>query len=85
MMWQLIITGIAVLVLVIGYVLCRLKQANDEINALLKTNETLQAEKAVAQTQVKHFETRKRHDETSRNIDRTTLIDRLHKQGDLRD
>ncbi|TEW31407.1 DUF2681 domain-containing protein [Histophilus somni] len=82
---QIIIAGSAVVVLIIGYVLCRLKQANDEINTLLKTNETLQTEKAVAQTQVKHFEVRKANEENANRSNRDSIIDRLQQSNDLRD
>lgn len=82
---QIIIAGSAVVVLIIGYVLCRLKQANDEINTLLKTNETLQTEKAVAQTQVKHFEVRKTNEENANRSNRDSIIDSLQQSNDLRD
>lgn len=76
---------IGAVVLIGGYITVKLKAANREINKLLKQNETLQAEKAVAQTQVKHFEMRKKNEENSRNTDRDALIERLHQSGDLRD
>ncbi|WP_118790921.1 DUF2681 domain-containing protein [Haemophilus haemolyticus] len=72
-------------VLVVLYVAYKLKRASREIDRLLKSNEQLAREKAVADTQVKHFETRKQYEENSRNADRDTLIDGLHKSGDLRD
>ncbi|BFU64726.1 hypothetical protein THUN1657_13900 [Rodentibacter abscessus] len=72
-------------VLVGGYVWHRLNQAKHEIDRLLKTNATLSQEKAVANTQVTHFNVRKQNEENHRNTDRTTLIDGLHKSGDLRD
>lgn len=74
--------GVLLLVLYIAY---KLKRAGREIDRLLKTNEQLQAEKAVVQTQVTHFETRKHNEENSRNLDRTALIERMQQQGDLRD
>lgn len=76
---------VGVVILLGGYITAKLKAANREINKLLKQNETLQAEKAVATTQVKHFETRKKNEENSRNTDRTSLIERMHQSGDLRD
>ena len=72
-------------VLVVLYVAYKLKRASREIDRLLKSNEQLAREKAVADTQVKHFEVRKKNEENSRNADRDTLIDGLHKSGDLRD
>ena len=72
-------------VLVVLYVAYKLKRASREIDRLLKSNEQLAREKAVADTQVKNFETRKQHEESSRNADRDTLINGLHKSGDLRD
>lgn len=80
-----ILGAIGAVVLIGCYITMKLKAANREINKLLKQNETLQAEKAVVQTQVKHFETRKKNEEKSRNTDRDALIDRLHQSGDLRD
>ena len=68
-----------------GYVVFKLNRAGREIDRLLKDNEQLVREKAVSDTQVKRYETRKQHEENSRNADRDTLIDGLHKSGDLRD
>ena len=76
---------IGAVVLIGGYITVKLKAANREINKLLKQNEALQAEKAVAQTQAQHFETRKKNENSNRNTDRNALIDRLHQSGDLRD
>lgn len=80
-----ILGAIGAVVVIGGYITVKLKAANREINKLLKQNETLQAEKAVVQTQVKHFETRKKNEKNSRNTDRDALIERLHQSGDLRD
>ncbi|OOF65209.1 hypothetical protein BH925_05110 [Rodentibacter pneumotropicus] len=79
--------GLAVIgvVLVGGYVWHRLSQAKREIDRLLKTNATLSQEKAVAEAQVTNFKARKQNEENYRNTDRTSLIDGLHKSGDLRD
>ena len=63
----------------------KIRKAHQEIDRLFKQNEQLQQEKAVAQTQVKHFETRKKNEENNRTSDRNGLIDRLQQQGDLRD
>lgn len=80
-----ILGAIGAVVVIGGYITVKLKAANREINKLLKQNEALQAEKAVVQTQVKHFETRKKNEKNSRNTDRDALIERLHQSGDLRD
>ena len=63
----------------------KIRKAHQEIDRLFKQNEQLQQEKAVAQTQVKHFEVRKKNEENNRTSDRNGLIDRLQQQGDLRD
>lgn len=85
MMAYLILGGIAV-VLVSGAIACyKIRKAQQEIDRLFKQNEQLQQEKVVAQTQVKHFETRKKNEENNRTSDRNGLIDRLQQQGDLRD
>lgn len=81
-----LILGFA-LVGVVGAIMAtyKIRKSRQEIDRLFKQNEQLQQEKAVAQTQVKHFETRKKNEENSRNTDRTALLDRLQQQGDLRD
>lgn len=82
---QLLIIVIGLVVLFWVYVICRLKMANREINRLLQSNERLTLEKKVAETQVGHFETRKKNEQNNRNANRDALIDGLHKSGDLRD
>ena len=82
MILYLILVGVAV-IFVGGTIACY--KASHEIDRLFKQNEQLQQEKAVAQTQVKHFETRKKNEENNRTSDRNGLIDRLQQQGDLRD
>ena len=82
---QMILIGSGTALAICGYVVFKLKRAGREIDRLLKDNEQLVREKAVSDTQVKHYETRKQHEEKSRNADRDTLIDGLHKSGDLRD
>nr|WP_314740914.1 DUF2681 domain-containing protein [uncultured Haemophilus sp.] len=85
MMAYLILGGVAV-VLASGAIACyKIRKAQQEIDRLFKQNEQLQQEKVVAQTQVKHFETRKKNEENNRTSDRNGLIDRLQQQGDLRD
>lgn len=85
MMAYLILGGVAV-VLVSGAIACyKIRKAQQEIDRLFKQNEQLQQEKVVAQTQVKHFETRKKNEENNRTSDRNGLIDLLQQQGDLRD
>nr|DAU19613.1 MAG TPA: Protein of unknown function (DUF2681) [Caudoviricetes sp.] len=81
-----LILGGVVVVLVSGAITCyKIRKAQQEIDRLFKQNEQLQQEKVVAQTQVKHFETRKKNEENNRTSDRNGLIDRLQQQGDLRD
>lgn len=70
----------------------KIHRAKQEINRLLKTTQQLelekqqlQAQKAVADTQVQHFETRKKNEQISRSFDRAAVIERLRKEGDLRD
>lgn len=82
---QMILIGSGAALGICGYVVFKLKRAHREIEQLLKTNAQLQTQKVVAETQVKHFEVRKTNEENSRNADRDTLIDGLHKSGDLRD
>ena len=85
MMAYLILGGVVVL-FVGGAIACyKIRKASQEIDRLFKQNEQLQQEKVVAQTQVKHFETRKKNEENNRTSDRNGLIDRLQQQGDLRD
>ena len=81
-----LILSFSILVLVGGGVAWyKIRKASQEIDRLFKENHELQNQKAVAETQVKHFETRKKNEENSRNTDRTALLDRLQQQGDLRD
>ena len=82
---QMILIGSGTALAICGYVVFKLKRAHREIEQLLKTNAQLQTQKVVAETQVKHFEVRKKNEENSRNADRNTLINELHKSGDLRD
>ncbi|VEH65468.1 Protein of uncharacterised function (DUF2681) [Rodentibacter pneumotropicus] len=82
---QMMLLAIIGGLMVVGYIWHKLYRARREIDRLLKTNATLEQEKAVSETKVKHYETRKNHEENSRHADRTSLIDSLHKSGDLRD
>ena len=82
---QMILIGSGAALGICGYVVFKLKRAHREIEQLLKTNAQLQTQKVVAETQVKHFETRKKNEENNRTSDRNGLIDRLQQQGDLRD
>ncbi|EGP03149.1 DUF2681 domain-containing protein [Pasteurella multocida] len=85
MMLHLIAIIASAVVLIAGYLLCRLKQANNEINRLFETNKTLQAEQKIAQTQINHFKARKTHEENANRTDRNGIIDRLQQSNDLRD
>ena len=66
-------------------VMFKLKHAHREIEQLLKNNAQLQTQKDVAETQVKHFEVRKKNEENTRNTGRDDVINRLQQSGDLRD
>ncbi|EOX4864705.1 TPA: DUF2681 domain-containing protein [Haemophilus influenzae] len=85
MSMQIILAGLGIFVLLGAYVMFKLKQARREIEQLLKTNAQLQTQKAVAETQVKHFEVRKKNEENTRNTSRDDVINRLQQSGDLRD
>ncbi|HHF4023086.1 TPA: DUF2681 domain-containing protein [Haemophilus influenzae] len=82
---QIILAGLGIFALLGAYVMFKLKHAHREIEQLLKTNAQLQTQKAVAETQVKHFEVRKKNEENTRNTSRDDVIDRLQQSGDLRD
>lgn len=85
MMAYLILGGVAV-VLVSGVIACyKIRKSQQEIDRLFKQNEQLQQEKVVAQTQVKHFEVRKKNEENTRGSRRDDVINRLQQSGDLRD
>ena len=85
MSMQIILAGLGVVALLGIYVMFKLKRAHREIDQLLKTNAQLQAQKAVVETQVKHFEVRKKNEENTRNTGRDDVINRLQQSGDLRD
>lgn len=63
----------------------KIRKSRQEIDRLSKQNEQLQQEKVVAQTQVKHFEVRKKNEENTRGSRRDDVINRLQQSGDLRD
>lgn len=85
MSMQIILAGLGIFALLGAYVMFKLKHAHREIDQLLKTNAQLQTQKAVAETQVKHFEVRKKNEENTRNTSRDDVINRLQQSGDLRD
>ncbi|NYA26968.1 DUF2681 domain-containing protein [Haemophilus haemolyticus] len=85
MSMQIILAGLGIFVLLGAYVMFKLKHAHREIEQLLKTNAQLQTQKAVAETQVKHFEVRKKNEENTRNTSRDDVINRLQQSDDLRD
>ena len=85
MSMQIILAGLGILGILGVYVMFKLKHAHREIEQLLKTNAQLQTQKAVAETQVKHFEVRKKNEENTRNTGRDDVINRLQQSGDLRD
>ena len=63
----------------------KIRKSRQEIDRLSKQNEQLQQEKVVAQTQVKHFEVRKKNEENTRGSRRDDVINRLQQSDDLRD
>ena len=85
MSMQIILAGLGIFALLGAYVMFKLKHAHREIEQLIKTNAQLQTQKAVAETQVKHFEVRKKNEENTRNTSRDDVINRLQQSGDLRD
>lgn len=85
MSMQIILAGLGIFALLGAYMMFKLKHARREIEQLLKTNAQLQTQKAVAETQVKHFEVRKKNEENTRNTSRDDVINRLQQSGDLRD
>ena len=85
MSMPIILAGLGIFALLGAYVMFKLKHAHREIEQLLKTNAQLQTQKAVAETQVKHFEVRKKNEENTRNTSRDDVINRLQQSGDLRD
>lgn len=85
MSMQIILAGLGIFALLGAYVMFKLKHAHREIEQLLKTNAQLQTQKAVAETQVKHFEVRKKNEENTRNTSHDDVINRLQQSGDLRD
>lgn len=82
---NMLLCGVLGGVLAVFYVGYKLQRASREIDRLFKINEQLTREKATSETQVKHFKERKHNEENSRNLDRTALIERMQKSGDLRD
>lgn len=85
MMDYLILGSIAVFLVSGAIAYYQIRKAQQEIDRLFKQNEQLRQEKAVAQTQVKHFEVRKKNEENTRGSRRDDVINRLQQQGDLRD
>ena len=85
MSMQIILAGLGIFALLGAYVMFKLKHAHREIEQLLKTNAQVQAQKAVVETQVKHFEVRKKNEENTRITSRDDVINRLQQSGDLRD
>ena len=82
---QVIVVCTTFFILLCGYVFFRLKQAQRRVEKLIEENAQLQTEKAVAQTQIKHHQVRQKNEENIVSTSRERIIDRLHKQNDLRD
>ena len=85
MIFYLILGFSALVLLGVGVACYKIRKAGQEIDRLFKQNEQLQQEKAVAQTQIKHFEVRKKNEENTRGSRRDDVIARLQQSGDLRD
>lgn len=68
-----------------GYAHFRVKHLKSQLEKTQEKLTALEAQKAVAETQVKHFEVRKKHEENSHSIRRDDVIERLQQSGDLRD
>lgn len=79
-----LIIGVALLS-VIGWFKWQASRAERKIAEMEQQNQQLQTEKAVAQTQVKHHQTRKQNEENARNADRTFVLNSLQQSNDLRD
>lgn len=89
---NLILIAAGVAAVAVCYGLFKLRQANNEIERVLKSNaeleaknEQLKTQKAVAETQVKNAKVRKENETKAISCDRDKLIDGLHSSGDLRD
>lgn len=63
----------------------QLSKAHREIEQLMQTNAQLEQQKAVAETQVTHYQTRQKNEENHRATRREHIIDSLQQSGDLRD
>lgn len=68
-----------------GYAHFRVKHLKSRLEKTKEKLTSLEAEKAVVQAQVKHFEVRKKHEENTRSTRRDDVINRLQQSGDLRD
>lgn len=68
-----------------GYAHFRVKHLKSRLEKTQEKLTALEAQKAVAETQVKHFEVRKKHEENSHSARRDDVIERLQQSGDLRD
>lgn len=84
-MMSLMLAGVGVVALWGGYLLLRLRQSRKQAEALQKQNEQLQAQKAVAETKVKNYQVKQKNEENLISRSRTSLLERLHNDGDLRD
>lgn len=81
----------AIVLAVVLFVWLKLSSAQKEIDRVLKTNadltaqnSRLQAQKAVAETQVKNHQARKQNEENTSGSSRDSIINELHQNGDLR-
>ena len=77
-MMNLILAFSGVIALYGGYLYIRLRQSQKE-------KEQLQTQKAVAETKVKNYQVKQKNEENLISRSRTSLLERMHHDGDLRD
>ena len=84
-MMTLILSGVGVAVLCGGYLYLRLRQSQKQAQRLQQEKAPLQTEKAVAETKVKNYQVKQKNEENLISRSRTSLLERMHHDGDLRD
>ncbi|WP_329505714.1 DUF2681 domain-containing protein [Haemophilus parainfluenzae] len=68
-----------------GYLYLRLRQSQKQAATLQKEKEQLKTQKAVAETKVKNYQVKQKNEENLISRNRTSLLERMHHDGDLRD
>lgn len=84
-MMTLILTGAGVIALCLGGLYLRLRQSQKQAQRLQQEKAKLQTEKAVAETKVKNYQVKQKNEENVISRSRTSLLERMHQDGDLRD